>query len=163
MKFKKYLTEKQQRDIVTDKQVKEFVSKWRNKMQSKFGATFNFSIHFIKDRLNHPRNKIPISTEEMDFVLNGFLKKMGSQFKKDIEAVKNYRAKPRGKNKKQLNFNELEFVVSSRSTGISFVFVLKQDFHQKNTVVILPITIMRKKKFAVNKGEEVIVERKTIK
>jgi hypothetical protein len=159
MRLYRYLIEKED---ISSQEISTFVNKWKTNLESKFGVTFDLSYHFVKDRLNDKRNIKPINIEELDFVLNGFIKKFGSQLKKDVENVKKHIAKPRGKNKKELNQNELEFVVSSRSTNINFVFVLKQNFRQKGTAVILPVTIMRKKNFAITKGEEIIVERRII-
>lgn len=148
--------------VLTNQSVADFINRWKGRFRA-YGVTeFDLSDHFLLERLRDKRNNPPISIEEMDFVLEGFLRKMGSQFKRDVENVKNHTAKRRGKNKKELKENELEFTVSSRSTKINFVFVLKQDFHQKGTAIILPITIMRKKNFRVTKGEEVIVERRVL-
>lgn len=146
-----------------DKQgAKDFINRWKNKLKS-YGLTeAEFSDHFIIDRLNHKRNNPPITTDELDFLMNGFIKKMGSQFKKDIENVKNHTAKKRGFNKKELNDNEIEYTVSSNSNNINFAFVLKQNFKKKGTAVIVPITILRKKKFRLLKGEQVIVERREL-
>ena len=145
---------------VTKPEVDEFIFKWKQRF-GQYGVTeFELSNHFLLDRLNHPRNNPPISIEEMDFVLEGFLRKVGQQFRKDVENVKNHTAKRRGINKKQIPENELEFAVTSTSTHIKFVFVLKQDFHKKGTAVVLPMTIIRKKKFKVIKGEQVVVERR---
>ena len=94
--------------------------------------------------------------------MNGFIRKMGSQFKKDIDNVKNNISKKRGKRKEAIPHNNLEFVVKSKKTGINFVFVLKQDRNTKGTAMILPMTVIRKKGFVTNQGEEVVVERKEI-
>lgn len=177
MKLKKYLVDncsfdiryniKQQRKlledtIVTNQNIEEFINKWKKRFKL-YGVTeFDLSKHFLSERLRHKRNKPPISVEEIDFILEGFLRKMGSQFRRDVENVKNHTSKKRGKNKKDIKENELEFAISSRSTKINFVFVLKQDFHKKGTAIILPITILRKKNFRVTKGEEVIVERRVL-
>ena len=148
--------------VVTNQDVAKFISKWKGRFKG-YGVTeFDLSDHFLLDRLRDKRNNPPISTDELDFVLSGFLRKMGTQFKKDVENVKNHTAKRRGFNKKAIPENELEFTVSSKSTKVNFVFVLKQDFHQKGTAIVLPMTVMRKKKFKVTKGEEVIVERRVL-
>lgn len=151
-----------QQTYVTKAEATDFINRWKSKLKS-YGVTeVEFSNHFLLDRLNHARNIPSISVKEMDFVLEGFLRKMGSQFKKDVENIKNHTAKRRGVNKKQLKENELEFAVTSNSTNIKFVFVLKQDFHKKGTAVVLPITIIRKKQFKVIKGEQVMVERREL-
>lgn len=143
---------------VTDAESRKFVDTWHSTIKSVFGADFRLSNHFIKDRLNDKRNKPQISVCELTFVLNKFFKKFAKQFKDDVEDVKNNVAKGRGKNKDKLNRNEFEYVISSRSTGINFVFALKQNRNQKGTAVMLPMTVMRKKGFGVNKGEQIIVE-----
>jgi len=178
MKFKKYLMEgsgvsklhgkclttedelTKQHSFVTKDQAQDFISRWKSKLKS-YGVTeVEFSTHFIVDRLNDKRNSPPISIDELDFVMNGFIKKMSSQFKKDVENVKNHTARKRGVNKKNLNDNEIEYTVSSNSNKINFAFVLKQDFKKKGTAVVLPITIIRKKNFKLKQGEQVIVERR---
>ncbi|MFW9969929.1 MAG: hypothetical protein ACFFDF_06985, partial [Candidatus Odinarchaeota archaeon] len=143
-------------------EIKSFEARWLNKLKS-YGLThFEFSRHVDKLRLNDPRNTPPIEIEELDFVLDGFLKKMGSQLKTDIEKVKNNVAKRRGKNKNDIPPNNLEFTVKSNSKKINFTFALKQNFKTKGTAVIVPITIMRKKGWKTIKGEEIIVERREI-
>ncbi len=143
---------------VTNAEANKFLSTWRSTIKNLFGADFSFSNHFIMDRLNSKRNDPQISVCELTFVLNEFFKKFGKQFKEDVENVKNNIAKGRGKNKNQLNRNEFEYVISSRSTGVNFIFALKQNSNQKGTAVMLPMTIMRKKRFAITKGEQVVVE-----
>lgn len=161
MRFIKYLNEEEEK-YITPKEVKDFENRWKNKLKS-YGVTeFKLSTHFDADRLNHKRNVPPLKIEELDFVLNGFLRKVGSQFKKDVENVRNHTAKRRGLNKKQIPENELEFAITSNSTNIKFVFVLKQDYHKKGTAIVLPMTIIRKKNFKVTKGEQVVVERRQL-
>jgi len=156
MRLYKYLNEE-----VTKDEMQEFISRWKTKFKS-YGVTeFDFSIH-KKDRINHKRNKPPIRIEELDFILNAFLKKEGSQFKKDVENVKNHTAKKRGLNKKEIPDNELEFAITSNSSKIKFVFVLKQDRHTKGTAIVLPMTIIRNKNFKITKGIHVMVERRNI-
>jgi len=157
MKFKKYIQEE-----ITSQEAQDFIDRWKVKLKI-FGVTeFSLSKHFLVDRLNHPRNKPPISVDELDSILESFLKKMGSQFKKDVENVRNHTTKRRGINKKQIPENELEFAITSSSTKIKFVFVLKQDFHKKGTAVVLPTTIIRHPQFKITKGEQVMVERNEI-
>lgn len=154
MRFLNYLKEE-----ITDSDITDFIKKWKSRLAS-FGITeFDISTHGFK-RMNHKRNNPPISTEDLSFVLDGFLRKMGAQFKKDVENVKNNTAKKRGKNKQDIPPNNLEFTVKSASKKINLVFVLKQDFKKKGTAIILPMTMMRKKNFKTTKGEEVIVERR---
>lgn len=156
MKFKKYLKERIEKD-----EMLHFINTWKNKFKS-YGVTeFDFSIH-QRERINDKRNNPSIEIEELDFILNKFLEKMGSQFKKDVENVKKHISKKRGLNKKAIPDNELEFTIKSKSNNINFVFVLKQDKHTKGTAIVLPMTIIRKKNFKVNKGEEIIVERRII-
>jgi predicted HNH restriction endonuclease len=150
----KYLTES-----VSNQEADDFMNRWKTKLKT-YGITHvESSIHF-KDQINNKRNVPPITIKELDFVLDGFFKKFGSQFKKDIENVKNHTAKRRGVNKKQLKENEYEFTVKSKSTFVNLVFVLKQDRFKKGTAMILPMTIMRKRNFGTLKGDEVIVERR---
>jgi len=157
MRFCKYLTEE-----ITNSDIKEFENRWKAKLKP-FGLTnFEFSKHSGKLKLNHDRNKPLVDIEELDFVLDGFIKKMGSQLRKDIENVKNNTAKKRGFKKQDIPPNNLEFTVRSASSKVNFVFVLKQDRKTKGTAMILPMTMMRKKNFKLKKGEEVMVERREI-
>jgi hypothetical protein len=150
----------EQVEDVTTQEASTFVNTYRTAMRKLFGVEFEFSNHFVRDRLNDPRNKPLISICEVQFVLNGFLKKYQGQLKTDIEAVKNGTVKPRGKNKERLKPGELEFVISSRSTFINIAFVLKQDHGRRGTAVILPITLIRKPAFQNNKGVQVFIEGK---
>jgi hypothetical protein len=160
MKFYNYINEKTTEGI-GDSEIRDFIKRWKMKL-SRYGVTeFDLSIHGFK-RLNHERNNPPILIDDLDFVLEAFLKKMGSQFKDDVQNVRNNTAKKRGLNKKQIPPNNLEFTVKSKSKKVNFVFVLKQDFNKKGTAIVLPMTMMRKKSFKVIKGEEVIVERRML-
>lgn len=153
MRFKAYITE-----LVTIDEAKDFINRWKSKLKT-YGVTeFDLSNHFLMDRLNDKRNSPPIEVQELDLVLDGFLRHMGRQFKEDVANVKNHTAKRRGLNKKQIPENELEFAITSNSTKVNFVFVLKQDFHKKGTAIVLPVTIIRKKNFKVTKGIPVVVE-----
>jgi len=157
MRFQKYLTEE-----ITNSDIKDFENRWKAKLKP-FGITnFEFSTHSGKLKLNHPRNKPLVDIEELDFVLDGFIRKMGSQFRKDIENVKNNTAKKRGIKKQNIPPNNLEFTIKSASNKVNFVIVLKQDRKTKGTAMILPITMQRKKNFKLLKGEEIIVERREI-
>lgn len=154
MRFKKYLTEE-----ISDSEIRNFISRWKFKLKS-YGVTeFDLSIHSFK-RLNHERNNPPISIDDLDFVLENFLKKIGNQFRNDVNDVRNNTAKRRGINKKQIPPNNIEYTVKSNSKKINLAFVLKQDRNTKNTAIVLPITMIRKNGFKTIKGEEVIVERK---
>ena len=154
MRLQQYLKEFEKR-FITREEAHDFISKWKNKLKN-FGVTeFEFSKHFGVDRLNHPRNNPPLAIEELDFMLSGFLQKVGTQFKKDVENVRNHTARRRGLNKKNIPENELEFAIWSKSHKIKFAFVLKQDRHQKGTAIILPLTIIRHKTFKHTQGEAV--------
>lgn len=154
MRFKQYLVV----ETVTNDEVRTFIGKWKSKLKTYGVTNLDMSNHFLLDRLNHKRNNPTITVDELDNVLEGFLRKVGNQFKKDVENVRNHTARRRGFNKKQIPENELEFAVSSASSGVNLVFVLKQDFHQKGTAIVLPMTILRKKKFKPTKGEHIVVE-----
>ncbi len=157
MRFQNYLNEE-----ITNPDIKDFESRWKAKL-APFGITnFEFSKHSGKLKLNHDRNKPLVDIEELDYVMNGFIRKMGSQLKKDVVNVKNNTAKKRGIKKQEIPPNNLEFTVKSASNKVNFVFVLKQDRKTKGTAMILPITMMRKKNFKIKKGEEVMVERREI-
>ena len=153
MRFLRYLKEE-----VSLQDVKEFERRWASKLKA-FGLThFEFSKHVKLDRLNHPRNASPISVEDLDFVMDGFIRKMGSQLRKDIEDIKNFTAKKRGLNKQNIPTNNLEFTIKSVSTNIALSIALKQNFKTKGTAVIVPITIKRQKGWRTKQGVEVIVE-----
>lgn len=159
MRFQKYLIN--ERETINKSEVDDFVNYLKTKLTS-YGVTEVAASNHWLQRLNHVRNNPPITIKELKFIMDSFLKKEGTQFKKDVENVKNNTAKKRGSNKKELNQNEFEYVIKSISTKIALTIVLKQDFHKKGTAVILPATIIRKKGFKVNKGIEVLVERKEL-
>lgn len=159
MRFLQYLKED-----ISPKEITEFENKWLGRLRT-FGLThFEFSNHMGKKdfRVNDKRNNPPITAKELDFVMDGFVRKMGAQLKKDIEDVKNHTAKKRGKNKQDIPDNNIEYTIISRSTKINLAIALKQNFQTKGTAVIVPITIMRKKGFKTKQGVEVIVERKVL-
>ena len=157
MRFKVYL-----RELVTIDVAKDFINRWKAKLKT-YGVTeFDLSNHFLLDRLNDKRNTPLISVDELDLVLSGFLRQMGNQFKDDVNNVKNHTAKRRGINKNQIPENEFEYAVSSNSTKVNFVFVLKQDYHKKGTAIVLPMTIIRKKGFKITKGIHVMVEHEVL-
>ena len=143
-------------EFVTKPDADQFVSKWKMRLKT-YGIThIEFSTHFFVDRMNHSRNKPPVSIEEMDSMLESFFNKVGSQFKKDVEAVKSHSLKPRGKNKGALNYNELEIAMYNKKSGIKFVIVLKQDRKQKGTAMVLPVTIVRDKNKLIHTQGELI-------
>jgi len=148
--------------MITREEQLEFEKRALNKLKVYGITAFEFSKHVGLDRLHHKRNQPPLEIQELDGIIDGFLSKMGSQFKQDIEKVKAHILKPRGVNKKELNFNELEFSVTSTKTKVNFTFVLKQDRKKKGTAILLPITVIRKKGFRNIKGEHYIVERRII-
>jgi hypothetical protein len=157
MRFIKYLKEE-----VNTSDLQNFEGRWLSKLKS-FGLTeFEFSKHLRLDRINHPRNVKPITIEDLDFVMDGFIRKMGNQLKKDIEDVKNHTAKKRGKNKQNIPDNNLEYTIKSSKTNIALSIALKQNFKQKGTAVIVPITIKRQKGWKLKQGIEVIVERRRL-
>jgi hypothetical protein len=159
MRFLQYLKE----DVAIP-ELKDFERRWLNKLKP-FGLThFEFSNHVGKGdfRINHPRNKPPITIKDMDFLMDGFIKKMGSQLRKDIDDVKKHIAKKRGKNKQKIPDNNIEYTIKSQSTKLNMAIALKQNFKEKGTAVILPITIQRKKGYTTKQGVEVIVERREL-
>ena len=110
--------------MITRQEQLEFEKRALNKLKVYGITAFEFSKHVGLDRLHHKRNQPPLEIQELDGIIDGFLSKMGSQFKQDIEKVKAHILKPRGVNKKELNFNELEFSVTSTKTKVNFTFVL---------------------------------------
>jgi hypothetical protein len=172
MRFENYLKEE-----VTMGEVKAFEKKWLSKLRPMGLTAFEFSKHMgSRDfRINRKENIPPITADELDFVMNAFVSKMGSQLKKDIQDVANNTAKkthPMGvKNKNDIPPNNIEYMIKSASTKINLAIALHQDKKQggemgsvsnkglKGTAVIVPMTILRKKGFKTNRGVEVIVER----
>lgn len=173
MRFLNYLKED-----VTMGEIQAFERKWLAKLKPMGLTAFEFSSHMGKRdfRINRPENIPPITIEELDFVFNAFVSKIGSQLKKDIQAVASNTAKkthPLGvKNKNDVPPNNIEYVIKSKSTNINLAIALHQDKKQggdmgsvsnrgmKGTAVIVPMTILRKKGFKTNRGVEVIVERR---
>jgi hypothetical protein len=157
MRFLQYINED-----VSMGDMSAFEKKWLSKLKP-FGLThFEFSKHMNKLRINDARNKPPITTKDLDFVLDAFVSKMGSQLRKDIDDVKKHIAKKRGKNKQDIPDNNIEYTIKSNSTNVNMAIALKQNYKEKGTAVIVPITIQRKKGFVTKKGVEVIVERREI-
>ena len=99
-----------------------------------------------------------IDDKEAQVFIEKFLKKEGTQFKKDIEDVKNHTVKRRGLNKKDIPEGSFEYAITSRSTEIKFVFALKQDYERKGTAVLLPVTIIRDPKFRITRGIHIMIE-----
>jgi putative transposon-encoded protein len=173
MRFKQYLSEE-----VNMGEVKAFEKKWLAKLKPMGLTAFEFSSHMGKRdfRINRPENIPPITADELDFVMDAFVRKIGSQLKKDIQAVATNTAKkthPLGmKNKNDVPPNNIEYVIKSKSTKINLAIALHQDKKQggemgsvsnrglKGTAVIVPMTILRKKGFVTNRGVEVLVERR---
>lgn len=157
MRFLQYLKED-----VSASDISGFEKRWLAKL-TPFGLThFEFSKHMGKLRLNDKRNNPPITVEDLDFVLDGFVRKMDTQLRKDIDDVKKHIAKKRGKNKQDIPDNNIEYTIKSNSTKVNMAIALKQNFKEKGTAVIVPITIQRKKGFITKQGVEVIVERREI-
>lgn len=148
--------------MITREEQLAFEKRALNKLKVYGITAFEFSKHVGLNRLHHKRNQPPLEIQELDGIIDGFLNKMGNQFKQDIEKVKAHTLKPRGVNKKELNFNELEFSVTSTQTKVNFTFVLKQDRKKKGTAILLPITVIRKQGFKNIKGEHYIVERRIL-
>lgn len=157
MQFLNYLKED-----ISIPEIKAFESRWLSKLKPMGLTNFEFSNHMGKKdfRVNDTRNNPPITADELDFVMNAFVSKVGSQLKKDIQDVANHTAKKKGINKQNIPDNNIEYTIISKSTKINLAIALKQDFKQKGTAVIVPITIQRKKGWKTKQGVEVIVERK---
>lgn len=160
MRFKNYL----EKDQVSSSEINAFVSEWKNKLKSYGGCDFNLTAHFVKDRLNDPRNTPPVTIEEMNWLLETYLKQYGKSFKQDVENVKNNVAKPRGMNAKQITKeygpNNLEWNVSGKikdRSKLHIAFVMKQDNKQKGTCVLKPQTIIRTKNKKQTRGEYIEV------
>jgi hypothetical protein len=166
MRFKNYLSED-----VSMSEIKEFEKTWLSRLKPMGLTAFEFSNHMGKKdfRVNRKENIPPITVDELDFVMNAFVKKMGTQLKKDIAAVASNTAKkshPMGmKKKNEVPDNNIEYVIKSASTKINLAIALHQDKkagvgkQARGTAVIVPMTILRKKGFVTNRGVEVIVER----
>lgn len=139
-------------------QIRGFIDAWKTACRKFFDSAFDLSNHFLYDRLTHERNYKDISTCELTFVFNKFFKANVSMVKQDAQAVKDGTAVPRGRRREEMKDNELEYVVSSRSTDIHVVLVLKRDRGKAGTSVLLPVTIMRQRRFRASKGQHFIVE-----
>lgn len=145
--------------VISPKEADNFRKRWREFFSTALGAEFNLSNHW-SDRLIHDRNGKPITVPELDQLFKSFLSnpQYVSRLKADIKDVKNGVARPRGKAVDKIPSNNIEMVIQSKSSNIAFPFVIKQDFNKKGTAIIVPMTIMRKAGFVVNKGERVVVE-----
>jgi len=145
---------------MTEAEAAIFKNKWR-KVVNKYGAELKGSEHFSKERLNHPRNKPPLTVEELDWLLDTWFSKYNSKFKKDVENVKKNIAKPRGENKKQIPFNNLEWTISGSvkdRSKIHIVLALRQLKDQqgkgaKGTAILVIQSVIRTKNKKITKGE----------
>jgi hypothetical protein len=136
--------------MITEQERIDFLDKWK-KVLGNYGIThIEESIHFGLERLNHSRNKPCIKIDELDHMLSEFIDT--PMLREDIECIKNHTCKPRGLHKKELNYNELEFTLWYKANMIKFVFVLKQDRKQKDTAMLLPMTVIRDKKLIHKQG-----------
>ena len=155
MRFKNYLDKQE----ISGAEVSKFVSEWKGKMKS-YGCDFQLTKHFVMDRLNDKRNTPSVTVEEMNWLMESYLKQYGKIFKQDVENVKNNIAKPRGTNAKAVTKeygpNNLEWTVSGSikdRSNLHMVFVMKQDNNQKGTCVLKPQTVIRTKNKKVTRGE----------
>lgn len=121
-------------------------------------ADFNFSAHALVDRLNHPRNKPPISACEFEFVMTKFVQKMSKQLQDDVWDVANRKVKARGKRTENIRPNNYEYGITSKSTGLAIVLALQPNHKGRNKVRVNIITVMRKHGFGINQGEHIMVE-----
>jgi len=155
MRFGEYLNEE-----VSREESDRFKAKWRDEV-GKYGATIKGSEHFDKDRLNDPRNKPPITTEELDWLLSAWFDKHKNQFKKDVEAVKENIARPRGINKKRIPHNNLEWTISGSvkdRNKIHIVLALRQLKDQqgkgtKGTAILVIQSVIRTPNKKITMGE----------
>lgn len=160
MRFKDYLNEISfkgylKKQEISKPEINRFVSDINSKIKQ-YGATFTLTNHFVNDRINDPRNNPPLTLAEIEWVMRQWFKENETLFKKDVENVKNNIAKPRGENKKQIPFNNLEWTASGKIKDRNFVhvvFALRQDREKKGTAILLPQTIIRTKNKKVTKGE----------
>lgn len=145
---------------LTDKEATDFKNKWRKEV-NKYGAELKGSEHFDKDRLNDPRNKPPITTEELGWLLGSWFDKHGAQFKKDVDDVKKNIARPRGINKKRIPHNNLEWTISGSvkdRNKVHIVLALRQLKDQqgkgsKGTAILVIQSVIRTRKKKVTMGE----------
>ena len=137
-----------------------FVNRWRKEV-NKYGAELKGSEHFEEERLNHPRNKPPITTEELGWLLGTWFEKHSAQFKIDIENVKKNIARPRGINKKRIPHNNLEWTISGSvkdRNSVHIVLALRQLKDQqgkgtKGTAILVIQSVIRTRNKKVTMGE----------
>lgn len=144
---------------VQESEAGKIVGKFK-KIFASIGVDFNFSEHFLVDRLNDARNKPPISACEFDFVLTKFIRKMGSQLQDDAYDVRTRNVTPRGKQVDKIRPNNFEYGILSRSTKIAIILAVQPNgnIRSRHPVRVNIITIMRKGGFHVKQGEAVVVE-----
>lgn len=142
---------------VKEADAKQLVSHFK-KVFGTIGAGFSLSYHALMDRMNHPRNKPPVTADEFKLVLTKFIQKHSKQLMDDISDVKNRTVTPRGKKADTIRPNNFEYGITSKSTGIAIILAIQPDNYGRTPVRINIITIMRKRGFGVNKGEHIMVE-----
>jgi len=142
---------------VTDKEAGSLIARFK-KVFNIINVDFNFSGHFIIDRLNDSRNRPMIAACEFDKVLTKFIQKMSKQLRDDVWDIENRKVQPRGKRTEQIRPNNYEYGVVSKSTGLAIILALQPNPKGRNKVRVNIVTIMRKKGFHVNQGEEIMVE-----
>ncbi len=142
---------------VSESEAMALIKKFK-KVFNVLDAGFNMSYHALVERLNHPRNKPPISACEFEFVMTQFVKKNSKQLMDDIWDVKNRKVTPRGKRADQIRPNNYEYGITSRSTGLAIIMSIQPDPKNRGGARINIITVMRKRGFGVNQGEHIMVE-----
>jgi hypothetical protein len=155
MRLENYLNEE-----VTEGEALRFKHKWRQEL-NRYGVEIKGSEHFDKDRLNDPRNKPPITLEELDWLLSVWFNKHKEQFKKDVEDIKKNIARPRGINKKRIPHNNLEWTISGSvkdRNNIHIVLALRQLKDQqgkgtKGTAILVIQSVIRTRNKKVTMGE----------
>lgn len=143
--------------LVTSAEANSLIAKFK-KVFNIINVDFNLSTHFIVDRLNDSRNKPNVAACELDKVLTKFIQKMSKQLRDDVWDIENRKVKARGKRTEQIRPNNYEYGIISKSTGLAVILALQPNPKGRNKVRVNMVTIMRKKGFHVNQGEEVMVE-----
>ena len=144
-------------ELITGQEAATLIKKFK-RVFGVIGADFDFSEHALVDRLNHPRNKPPISACEFGFVLEKFIKKMSKQLFDDVGDVNARKVHARGKNADKIRPNNYEYAISSKSTNVTIVLAIQPSHNRSFKARVNIITTIRKRGFGVNMGEHIIVE-----
>ena len=103
------------------------IERFADELFAELGIDIVFTRHFY-ERLNHPRNKTPITSDELKDIFNDVFKKYGEKLDDNIN---------------------VDAIIKSLSTKINLPFIMQWDDNNKEFDLVAK-TIMRKNNFLTN-------------